>query len=185
MNWLGWWLDSDRQLPTTCGVVCVTLSHSNLCDREDIIITHLIIIIKSEVLTFPIAVIYFCCCVSEVVVSRESWTFCHLLLCSRMMCANNKVHYDSMVVFVCLHITLPHYHRYTDLSESIELLKCLSRTSCLSCVSKIKSIFSIIFHAIYGAVRIQLPISPMMVVRICVLYRIAIIKSEVGPIPIV
>ena len=60
-----------------------------------------------------------------------------------------------MVVFVCLHITLPHYHHYADLSESIELLKCLSGTFCIECVSKIKSNISIIFHAIYGAVRIR------------------------------
>ena len=60
------------------------------------------------------------------------------------------------IVFVCLHITLPHNHHYADLSESIELLKCVSGTSCLQCVSKIKSILSIIFNAIYGAVCIQL-----------------------------
>ena len=57
-----------------------------------------------------------------------------------------------MVVFFCLHITLPHYHHHADLSEGFELLKCLSNTICLECVSKIKSILSIIFHAIYGAV---------------------------------
>ena len=79
-----------------------------------------------------------------------------LLLCSLTMCANNRVHYDPMVVFLCLHITLPHYHHYSDLPEGIGLLKCLSGTFCLECVSKIKSILSIIFHAIYGAVRIQL-----------------------------
>ena len=35
---------------------------------------------------------------------------------------NNGLHYDMMVVFVCLHIALPHY----DLSKGVELLKCLS-----------------------------------------------------------
>ena len=89
-------------------------------------------------------------------ISRESWVLCLLLLCSLMMCENNRVHYDPMVVFVCLHITLPHYHHYTDKSEGIELLKCLSSTFCLECVSKIKSILSSIFHAIYRAVRIQI-----------------------------
>ena len=43
---------------------------------------------------------------------------------------------------VCLHITLPHYHHYADLSESIELLKCLSGTFCLECVSEIESVLS-------------------------------------------
>ena len=61
-----------------------------------------------------------------------------------------------MVVLVCLHITLPHYHHYANLSEGMKLLQFLSGMFCLEWVSKIKSILSIIFHAIYGAVRIQL-----------------------------
>ena len=39
-------------------VVCVKLARSRLSDREDIFITHLIIIIKSEVSAFPIVVIF-------------------------------------------------------------------------------------------------------------------------------
>ena len=45
--------------------------------------------------------------------------------------------------FVC---TLPNYHHYADAS--------------VECVSKIKSLFKIIFHAIYGAVCIQLTYFP-------------------------
>ena len=75
---------------------------------------------------------------------------------SLMMCANNRIHCDPIVIFACLHITLPHYHYYADRSEGTELLKCLSGTFCLGCVSKIKSILSIIFHKIYRAVCIQL-----------------------------
>ena len=48
-----------------------------------------------------------------------------------------------------------HYHHYAELSECILLLKCLWGIFCLECVSKIWSTLSIIFHAIYGAVRIQ------------------------------
>ena len=102
----------------------------NLGGQEDIFIIHRIIIIKSEVSTFPIAVIF--------------------------VGANYKVHYDPIIVLVCLHITPPNHHLYADLSESIELLKRLSGTLCIECVSKIKSVLFIIFHAIYGAVRIQL-----------------------------
>ena len=85
-------------------------------------------------------------------ISRESWGFCRLLRRSLIMCANDNVHYDPVVVFVCLHKTLHHYHHDTDVSESIELLKYFSGAFCLECVSKINSILSIIFHAIYGAV---------------------------------
>ena len=55
-------------------------------------------------------------------------------------------------------------------------------TFCLACVSKIKSGLSIIFYAIYGAVRIQPNHFRMMVVRIRVLCLIIIMKSEVWPI---
>ena len=94
--------------------------------------------------------------VSSIYISRDSWVFCLLFLCSLMMCANSRGHYEPMVIFICLYIPLPHYHHYSDLSEIIELLKCSSDTFCLKCVSKIKSILSIILHAIHGAVRIQL-----------------------------
>ena len=70
--------------------------------------------------------------------------------------SNNAVHYGPMVVYGYLHITLRHYQHYADLSKSIELLKCLSDIFCLKCVSKIRSVLPIIFHAIYGAVCIQL-----------------------------
>ena len=54
------------------------------------------------------------------------------------MCANDRIHYGPMVIFVCLHFTLPHYHQYADVYEGIEFLEYL-----------------FIFHAIYGAVCIQ------------------------------
>ena len=88
-------------------------------------------------------------------ISRESCVLCLSLLWNLMMSADNRIHYDPMVVFVCQHITLAHYHHYADLTESIELLKCLSGTFCFECLSRIKSILSIIFHAIYGAAFIQ------------------------------
>ena len=78
--------------------------------------------------------------------------FVPLLLCSLMLCANSRVHYDLMVVFVCLHITLLHYHYYADVYESIGLLNCFWGSLFRVCVSKIKSILSIISHAIYGTV---------------------------------
>ena len=53
-------------------VACVKLAHSSLGDWKYISITHLIIIIKSEVSTFPIVVICFRGCVSEMVVLSYS-----------------------------------------------------------------------------------------------------------------
>ena len=100
-------------------------------DREDIFITHLFIITKSEVWTFHIVVIFLRGCVSEVVIPSYAFGFVYiyipgqlgfvLLLCSLMMCTNNRVHYGLMVVLVCLHITLLHYHNHADVSGSIEI----------------------------------------------------------------
>ena len=61
---------------TVCGVVCVQLSPSS--GRKDISINHLIIIIKSEVLTFPIVVISFRVCVPEVVVPSLAVGFIYI-----------------------------------------------------------------------------------------------------------
>ena len=67
-----------------------------------------------------------------------------------------RVHYGPMVVFVCLHITPPHYHHYAGVYDGIELLKCLPSTFSPVCVYDYKSILLIIFHAIDEAVYIQL-----------------------------
>ena len=115
-------------------------------------------------------------------VYSEKAVFLSLFVNSLMMCTNNEVHYDPMVVFVCLRSTLLHYHIFADLSESIEHLKCLSGTFSRECVSKMKSILSIIFRAMYGLRIFSLPISLMMIVRIRVLYLIIFINSEVRPV---
>ena len=49
-------------------VLCVEITHSSLGDRKDIFTTHFIVLIKSEVLTFPIFVIFVRICLPEVVV---------------------------------------------------------------------------------------------------------------------
>ena len=85
----------------------------------------------------------------------KRWVLCIQFLCGLMMRTYNRVHYGPMVIFICLLIKLPHYHHYKDLSESIELLKCLSGNS-VTRVSNIYSILTIIFHAIFGAVLIEL-----------------------------
>ena len=74
-----------------------------------------------------------------------------------------------------------HYHHYADLSEGTELLKCLPDIFCLECVSKIRSVLSMIFHAIYGTVFIQLTHFSYDDCENTYTWSI-IIKSEVWPI---
>ena len=100
-----------------------------------------------------------------------------------MMCAHNKVYYDPIVVFVCLHITLPLCHRYAVISESTELLlnTCLVHFVTSVCL-RLSQFAQLYFMQYMGLCVSSLPVSLMMIVRICVLYLIIIIKSEVWPI---
>ena len=66
---------------TIYGVVCVQLAHFSIVhfsvgDWKDISIAHVIIIIKSEVSTFPIVIIFFRGCVPEMFVTSYSVTYC-------------------------------------------------------------------------------------------------------------
>ena len=116
-----------------CGVVCIELAHKKIGDREHISITRLIIITKSKVSTFSIVVIFpllcarggcgIICCRFHIYAGNAGLFL--LLLCSLMLCANDRVNYGPMVVFVCLLITLPHYHHYADVPEGIEFLNYL------------------------------------------------------------
>ena len=58
------------------GVLCVQLTHLSSGDWKGISIAQVIIIIKSEVSTFPIAIIFFRGGVSEMFVTSYSVTYC-------------------------------------------------------------------------------------------------------------
>ena len=86
----------------------------------------------------------------------HSWVLFLLLRYSRMMCANNPVHYGPVVVFV-FDCAL----RYLIIIIMQTCLKILNfKNTCqvhsVECVSKIESIIWIIFHSIYAAVCIEL-----------------------------
>ena len=54
------------------------------------------------------------------------WDFVSIIDVQSMVRANNCVHNDPRVLFVCLHTTVSHCHHCTDTSKGIELLKWLS-----------------------------------------------------------
>ena len=72
--------------------------------------------------------------------------FCHLLhihsgkteiffiiILQFMMSSNSRMRLGLQVVFVCMYVTSSHYHHCANLSEDIELMKCLSDTFCGVC----------------------------------------------------
>ena len=79
-----------------------------------------------------------------------------------MMCANNRVHYGMMVVFVCLHFILPHHHHYAYVSETIELIKCFCPTVCL----RWSQFSQLSFLQYMGLCVFSLPIHLMMILGI-------------------
>ena len=101
---------------------------------------HVIINIKSEVSTCPIVITFFRGCVSEMFVTSYFVTYCIYIpgkpgICFHYYCAV----YDECkwsdtfglkIVFVYLYITPSHYHHCANLSEDIELIKCLSYIFC-------------------------------------------------------
>ena len=122
------------------GIVCVQLAHFSIGDWKDISIAHVIIIIKSEVPTFPIVFIFFRGCVSEMFVHhillliaytfRENREFIFVIIEHFMMSANNRIRFVLKIVFVSLYIRPSHYHHCANLSEGIEFIKCLSDIFC-------------------------------------------------------
>ena len=98
--------------------------------------------LKSEVLTFPIVIIFFCGCVpvSEMFVTSYSVTYCiyipenrdfvFIIIAQLMMSANSRIRFGLQIVSICLYITPSDYHHCANLSEDIELIKCLSDICC-------------------------------------------------------
>ena len=92
--------------------------------------------------------------------SQESWGFISITTKQSMMCVNganmgstwvlsapdgphvgpmnlaivDRLHHGPKIVFVCLHITLSHWHHYAELSGSIVHTKYLSGVFCWVCV---------------------------------------------------
>ena len=110
----------------------------------------------------------------------ENREFVFIIIVQFMMNANNRIRFVLKIVFVCLYITPSHYHHCANLSEDIELIKCLSGIFCRVC--KIRHILSVIHYTLRGAVSFQFTHFLVMVERIYILCRIIIIKSEVWTI---
>ena len=118
------------------GDVCVPLAHFSIGDWKDLSIAH-VIIINSEVSFFPIVIIFFSvvvclrCLLQHIMLLiaytfRENREFVFIITVQYMMSANNRIRFVLKIVFVCLYITPSHYHHCPNLSEDIELIKCLS-----------------------------------------------------------
>ena len=123
--------------------VCVQLAHFSLGDWKAISIAHVIIIIKSQVSTLPIVIMFsvvVClrCLLRHILTLiaytfRENRDFIFIIIVQFIMSLNSWIRFGLQIVFVCLCITPSHYHHRGNLSEDIELTICLSDMFCRVC----------------------------------------------------
>ena len=85
---------------------------------------------------------------------RENRKYVFIIIVQFMMSANIRIRFGLQIVLVCLYSTPSHYHHCANLSEGIELMKCLSDIFC-ECVDTIKHILSVIHFILCGAVYFQ------------------------------
>ena len=141
-----------------CGVVCVKFALWSLGDRKDdnsssyhhqigsINLSHCCHI-------FPLLYAWGCCTIIPCPfnIYPEIAGFCVFYYCAVLRCV-------QIIEYIMTRWSYPGFFCISHflIIFSIELLKCLSGTFCLECAFKMKSILTIIFHAIHEAVCIQL-----------------------------
>ena len=101
--------------------------------------------------------------------------FIFIIIVQFMMTANIRIRFGLQIVLVFLCSTPSHYHPCANLSEGIEVIKCLSDIFCRVC--KIKHILCVIQYTICGLYVFSLPIYLVMIERIYMLCLIIIIES--------
>ena len=108
---------------------------------------------------------------------RENREFVFIITVQFLMSANIRIRFGLQTVFVfCLYITPSHYHQCANVSEDIELIKCLS--DILSSVWVRLSIFSQLSILQYmGMCVLSLPISLVMIERI---YTLSYYHHQIG-----
>ena len=149
--------------------------------------------IKSEVSTFPIVLIFFRGCVTEIVCYI---IFCHLLyihygenqeiffisIVQFMMSANSRIRFVLQIVFVCLYITLSHYHHCANFIWRHWTYRMAVRYNLSSVWVRLDIFSQLSIKQYVGLCVFSLPISFVMIEIIYILCLTIIIKSEVWTI---
>ena len=107
--------------------------------------------------------------------------FVFIIIVQFMMSSNSRMRFGLQIVFVCLYITSSHYHHCANLSEDIELIKCLSDIVCRVCEWDWAYSLSYPLYNVRGCVFSVYP-SPLWWLRAYILCLIIITKSEVWTI---
>ena len=180
MSWVCLRWDQFFRLPfCKYRVACVELAHSNLGNWKIIFITHLIIIIKSEVTTFPIVVTFFRGCVSEMVVLSYSVIYYIYIPgtlgpCSHYWCSVYGIckWSDTLWPVGCVRL----FADYTISLSSLCILiwrhwttKMLVRYILPYVCLRLRQFSQLSYIQYMGLCVFSLPNSPLMIVRMCTL----------------
>ena len=106
---------------------------------------------------------------------RGNRAFVFIIIVQFMTSSNCRIRFGLQILFVCLYTTSSHYHHCANLSEDIELMKCLSDIFCVWVRLNIFSQLSIIQHM--GLCVFSLPISTVMIERI---YTLSYYHHQIG-----
>ena len=83
---------------------------------------------------------------------RENRDFVFIIIVQFMMSSNCRMRFGLQIVFVGLYITSSYHHHCANLSEYIELIKCLSDIFCRVCEWDWAYSFSYPLYNIWGCV---------------------------------
>ena len=86
---------------------------------------------------------------------RENRECVLVIIVQFMMSAYSRIHFGLKIVFVYWYITPSQYHHCANLSEDIELIKCVSDIFCRVCEQDKAYPFSFPFYYLCGAVFFQ------------------------------
>ena len=112
---------------------------------------------------------------------RENREFVFIIIVQFMVSANIRIRFGLQIVLVCLYSTPSHYHHCANLSEGIELIKCLPDISCWVCEQDWAYSLNYPLYNIWGSVFSVYPF-PLWWFKEYILCFIIIYKLEVWTI---
>ena len=106
----------------------------------------------------------------------ENRDFVFIIIAQFLVSANNWIRLGLQIVFVCLYITLSHYHNCVNSSEYIEHTKCPSDIFFLECV-RLNIFYQLSIIKYTGLCVFSLPIS-LAIIEIIQIYFVILSSSN-------
>ena len=112
---------------------------------------------------------------------RKNREFVFIIFVQFMMNASGRIRFGLQIVFGYLYSTPSHYHHFANLSEDIELIKCLSDIYFLSVWIRLSTFSQLFIIQYVGLCVFSLPTSLVMIERIYIyiyIYFVLLLSSN-------